>query len=58
MMNIQSINEIKIGLNKLHNKSLVLLDDKGSKTKLSINFLKDSNYKIIYETDYQVLFSK
>tara|TARA_B100001175_G_scaffold309539_1_gene311375 strand:+ start:3820 stop:4383 length:564 start_codon:yes stop_codon:yes gene_type:complete len=52
------LNEIKIGLNKLHNKSLVLLDDKGSKTKLSINFLKDSNYKIIYETDYQVLFSK
>ena len=52
------LNEIKIGINKLHDNSLVLLDDKGSKTRLSINFLKDSNYEIIYETNYQILFSK
>ena len=52
------LNEIKIGINKLHDRSLVLLDDKGTKTKLSVNFLQDSNYKIIYETNYQILFSK
>ena len=50
--------ELRIAINKLHNKSLILLDDKGSKTNLSINFLLKNNYKIIYETDYQVLLSK
>ena len=52
------LNEIKVGLSKLHEKSLILLDDKGSKTNLSINFLLKSNYKIMFETDYQVLLSK
>ena len=52
------LNEIKVGLSKLHEKSLILLDDKGSKTNLSINFLLKSNYKILFETDYQILLSK
>ena len=52
------LDEVQIAINKLHNKSLILLDDKGSKTNLSINFLLKNNYKIIYETDYQVLLSK
>ena len=52
------LNEAKISLDKLHEKSLILLDDKGSKTNLSISFLIKNNYKIIFETDYQVLLSK
>ncbi len=52
------LNEIKIGLNKLHNNSLILLDDKGSKTILSVNYLLKKNYKILFETDYQYLISK
>ena len=52
------LNEAKISLDKLHEKSLILLDDKGSKTNLSINFLIENNYKIIFETEYQVLLSK
>ena len=52
------LEEIKIAIKKLHDKSLILLDDKGSKTNLSINFLLKNNFKIIFETDYQVLLSK
>ena len=40
---------------KLHKKSLVLLDDKGSKTNLSIDFMLENNFKIINETKEQVL---
>lgn len=52
------LNEAQIALEKLHDKSLILLDDKGSKTNLSINFLKKKNFNIIFETDYQVLLSR
>ena len=52
------LKEAQIALKKLHDKSLILLDDKGSKTNLSINFLKKNDFKIIYETNYQVLLSK
>jgi hypothetical protein len=52
------LNEIKAVLTKLHDKSLILLDDKGSKTNLSINFLLNNKFKIIFETNFQVLLSK
>lgn len=51
------LKEAQIAIEKLHDKSLILLDDKGSKTNLSINFFKKNNFKIIYETNYQVLLS-
>ena len=52
------LNEARVALDKLHQESLILLDDKGSKTNLSINFLIKNNYKKIFETDYQILLSK
>ena len=52
------LKEVQIGIKKLHKNSLILLDDKGSKTNLSINFLKKNDYNIIFETDYQVLLSR
>lgn len=52
------LKEAQIAVEKLHDKSLILLDDKGSKTNLSISFLKKKNFNIIFETDYQVLLSK
>tara|TARA_B100000965_G_C19428379_1_gene685312 strand:+ start:318 stop:890 length:573 start_codon:yes stop_codon:yes gene_type:complete len=52
------LNEAKIAINKIHDNSLILLDDKGSKTNLSIDFLINEGLKIIYETKYQVLLSK
>ena len=51
------LQEIKVALDKLHNGSLVLLDDKGSKTNLSIDFMLKNNFKIINETHEQVLLS-
>ena len=42
---------------KLNQNSLVLLDDKGSKTNLSIDFMLKNNFKIINETKEQVLLS-
>jgi|TARA_B100001964_G_scaffold72961_1_gene82697 hypothetical protein len=52
------LKEIKVAVKKIHKNSLILLDDKGAKTNLSINFLSNNGFKIIHETDYQVLFDK
>ena len=51
------LEEIKIAKNYLHDKSLVLLDDKGDKTKLSIDYMLENNFKIFNETREQVLLS-
>ena len=51
------LEEIKIAKDKLNKNSLVLLDDKGSKTNLSIDFMLNNNFKIINETKEQVLLS-
>ena len=52
------LEEIKIAYKKLHENSIILLDDKGQKTNLSIDYLLNLKYQIIFETDYQVLLSK
>jgi len=51
------LKEIKIAKNKLNKNGLVLLDDKGDKTNLSINYMLENNFKIINETKEQVLLS-
>ena len=51
------LEEIKIAINYLHKNSLVLLDDKGSKTNLSVDFMLKNDLKILNETDQQVLLS-
>jgi len=51
------LKEIEIAINLLNSNSLILLDDKGVKTNLSLDFLKKKNYKIINETKQQVLLS-
>jgi len=45
-------------MDKLSNESLILLDDKGTKTNLSIDYLEKQSFYILYETDYQVLLSR
>ena len=52
------LKEAQIAIKKLHIKSLILLDDKGSKTNLSLNFFLSNKYKIIYETEFQILLSQ
>tara|TARA_B100000900_G_scaffold178221_1_gene151101 strand:- start:373 stop:933 length:561 start_codon:yes stop_codon:yes gene_type:complete len=51
------LEEIKVAKKLLHDQSLVLLDDKGDKTKLSINYMLENNFKILNETREQVLLS-
>ena len=51
------LKEIQIAEHLLHEKSLVLLDDKGDKTNLSIDYMLNKNFKIINETREQVLLS-
>tara|TARA_B100001057_G_scaffold485359_2_gene564963 strand:+ start:740 stop:1306 length:567 start_codon:yes stop_codon:yes gene_type:complete len=52
------LKEAESSINKLHLNSLVLLDDKGAKTNLSIDFYKKNGFKVINETKNQILFSK
>ena len=49
------LKEIKLAIKNLKKDSLVLLDDKGAKTNLSIDFMLKNNFKIINETKEQVL---
>ena len=51
------LEEIKIAKKNLKENSLVLLDDKGDKTNLSIDYMLKNNFKIINETKQQVLLS-
>jgi hypothetical protein len=52
---LHQLNEIKVSIDKLHSKSIVLLDDKGSKTNLSLKFLTQNKFKILFETNFQIL---
>ena len=52
------LEEAKASIDKLHQNSLVLLDDKGTKTNLSIDFYKRNNFFILNETKNQILLSK
>ena len=47
-----------MSFNKLHDNSLVLLDDKGAKTLLSLDFYLKNDFKILEESFNQVLLSK
>ena len=51
------LEEFKRAENKLNPNCLILLDDKGSKTNLSIDHMIKNGLKIINETDQQVLLS-
>ena len=52
------LSEIKAATKNMHKDTLILLDDKGTKTNLSLNYLIDHSYEILLETKYQILLSK
>ena len=52
---IHQSNEIKSAIDKLHKNSLILLDDKNLKTTQSLEFLLSKKFKIINETNEQIL---
>ena len=55
---LHQLSEIQCALDKLHDNSIILLDDKSTKGNLSIDFLLKQKFKIINETKEQVLFSR
>ena len=52
---LHQLNEIKVSIDKLHPNSIILLDDKKSKTNLSLKFLIQSGFKVLFETNFQIL---
>lgn len=52
------LKEAKASIDNLSSNALILLDDKGAKTNLSIDFYKKNGFKTILETENQILFSK
>ena len=52
------LREARASIDKLHNNSLVLLDDKGAKTNLSIDYYTRNGYFVLYESKNQILLSK
>ena len=52
------LNEAKAAINKLKDSSLVLLDDKGAKTLYSKDYFVQAGFKILIETENQLLLSK
>jgi hypothetical protein len=55
--NEHQLAEFKAAEKNLSENCLILLDDRGSKTKLSSNYMQKNGLKIINETDKQLLFS-
>ena len=55
--NEHQLAEFKAAEKYLSENCIILLDDKGSKTKLSSNYMQKNGLKIINETDNQLLFS-
>lgn len=52
------LKEAQASINKLSTNSLVLLDDKGAKTLYSLEFFNKNGFKIIEETNNQLLLSQ
>ena len=52
------LKEAEMAISKLTSRSLILLDDKGSKTIYSFPFLIKNGFKVILETQQQIILSK
>ncbi len=52
------LNEAKAVIDKLTQTSLILLDDKGTKTMYSMDYFLDDGFKILAESENQILLSK
>ena len=52
------LNEAKAVIDKLKDSSLILLDDKGAKTLYSKDYFVEGGFKILAETENQLLLSK
>ena len=58
LASIHQFNEAKAVIDKLKDSSLILLDDKGAKTLYSKDYFIKDGFKILEETENQLLLSK
>ena len=56
--NEHQLKEAQIVESKLSKQGIILLDDKGTKTTLSVPFLLERGWNIILESDQQILLSR
>ena len=56
--NEHQLREAQLSIGKINSNGLIMLDDKGQKTELSIPFLISEGWEIIFETENQVIFQK
>ena len=56
--NEHQLKEAEIAINKMNQNGLILLDDKGSKTELSVPYFHKNGWGIIFETDQQIILSQ
>ena len=56
--NEHQLREAQLSIGKINSNGLIMLDDKGQKTELSMPFLISEGWEIIFESENQVIFSK
>ena len=56
--NEHQLKEAKTSINKMNENGLILLDDKGSKTELSIPYFKSLGWETVLETNQQIILSR
>ena len=56
--NEHQLREAQLSIGKVNPNGLIMLDDKGQKTKLSVPFIIKNGWKIDFETENQVIFRK
>ena len=56
--NEHQLKEAEISEKKMSSNGLILLDDKGTKTNLSLPYFVNKKWKIIFENNQQILLSK
>ena len=58
LASVHQFNEAKAVIDKLKDSSLILLDDKGAKTLYSKDYFVNHDFKVLAETENQLLLSK
>ena len=56
--NEHQLKEAQIAISKMNDKGLIMLDDKGLKTELSLLFLQNMNWRVKYESNQQIILHK
>ena len=56
--NEHQLKEAQISINKMNPNGLIMLDDKGKKTELSLTFFTENAWEVKFESNYQIILQK